>query len=81
MATDQQTIEAQFRDGTLLASIERGAPESAVLGEICVELHNSGRIDLIALVEQGAHERLSRQLLSSDALLLQGYPASRRGSG
>ena len=56
----QHTIEAQFRDGTLLESIERGAPESAVLLERCVELHNSGRIDLIALVEQGAHERLSR---------------------
>jgi hypothetical protein len=56
----QHTIEAQFRDGTLLESIERGAPESVVFLELCVELHNSGRIDLVALVGQGAHERLSR---------------------
>jgi len=57
MTTNQQTIEAQFRDGTLLESIERGAPESAVLLETCVDLHNSGRIDLLALVEQGKHQR------------------------
>ncbi|MCV0368724.1 hypothetical protein [Filomicrobium sp.] len=61
MPIDLQSIEARFRAGMLLESIEWGGSDGAALLDACVQRHNEGRIDLIALIEDGSHARLSRQ--------------------
>lgn len=54
-----EDVRALFNEGKLLASIEESSQEQeSQLEEICIELHNSAQIDMLALVESNEFDAL-----------------------
>jgi hypothetical protein len=60
MNFDKGTIEAQFKDGSLIATLSDGrwmTDDAGVVDEF-VAMHNAGTIDLAAVVKHGAFDKL-----------------------
>lgn len=60
MDFSKATIEAQFKDGSLVATLSEGrwvTDDAAVVDEF-VDMHNAGRIDLAMVVKHDAFEQL-----------------------